>query len=128
MHALVRIYKFSMSKVFQADAGGGHTSLLFQHVSSCACKNTRAFPSRECFGHMLVVKHELFYLVIVVLANTCGEHTSFLSKEFQACACGECANFLISGVLIKMAFVVYTQTFRSRRFQVCACGAQAFSL
>ena len=56
------------------------------HVSSCACKNTRAFPSRECFGHALVVKHKLFYLVIVVLASTCGEHTSFLSKEFQPCA------------------------------------------
>ena len=90
------------TKVFQTDAGGGHTSLLFRHVSSCACKNTRAFPSRE-----LPVKHELFYLVMVVLAN---------------------ASFLISGVLIKPMFVVNTQTYRSRRFQVCACGAQVFSL
>ena len=83
---LLKYTSFPFSKVFLAGAGGGHTSLLFRHVSSSACKNTRAFPSRECFGHALVVKHKLFYLVIVVLAGTCGEHTSFLSKEFQACA------------------------------------------
>ena len=42
------------TEVFQADAGGGHTSLLFRHVSSRACLSTRAFPSRECFEHALV--------------------------------------------------------------------------
>ena len=77
---------FPFSEVFQAGAGGGHVSLLFRHVSSCACKNTRAFPSRECFGLALVVKHKLFNLLIVVLVGTGGEHTSFLSKMFQACA------------------------------------------
>ena len=54
---------------------------------------TRAFPSRKCIVHALVVKHKLSYLVIVVQAGTCGEHTSFLSKEFQACAWGNAHAF-----------------------------------
>ena len=83
---LLKYTSFPFSKVFQASAGGGHASLLLRHVSSFACKNTQAFPSRECFGLAFVVKHNLSYLVIVALVGTFDVHTSFLSKVFQACA------------------------------------------
>ena len=129
---VVSIQAFPISRMFQTCACGTNKFCVSRVYHACACSNTKSrcwwwthkplcrhvsFPSQECFGHALVVKQKLFSLVFVVLVGTCGEHTSFLWKEFQACALGECASFLISGVSIKMALVLNTQTFRSRRLQ-----------
>ena len=85
---LLEYTSFPNFKVFPADAGGGHTSFFFwfRHVSSRACKNTRAFPSRECFGACACVSR-----LNVIQARACTGGTIFLiSRVVQACACFKC--------------------------------------
>ena len=81
---LLEYTSFPFTNVFRAGAGGGHTQ-AFVSTRLCCVEEYTSLPSQECFGQALVVKHKLFYRVIVVPVGTCGVHTSFLSKEFQEC-------------------------------------------
>ena len=124
-----RIYRDALVETsfrVSRSACGEHTSfshlecvssmrLLWTHNPSVS----RSFPSQECFRLVLVD--------IAFLSRECcsadtvvNKHTSFfMSQEFQAGAWGECASFLVSRVLIKLALVVTHEG-----LPACFCGAQ----